>query len=265
MPVCYPVSITLQTRQLKNKMIFRIVPLFFLFVITNTGFSQNVLPKKNMAVDARILADSSRALQPDSTQINVFSSQEAFDYHRTVAGKISYWDDMKSWLWNHFFRYIPQTIFNKYFGWLCLAALVISVGFIIYKFIRGDVEGGIAKTHAITASRIVGSTDTAEHLDYNAKIAQLERDGDFREAIRWYYLKMLHMLAKHGLITLAEEKTNATYCDELQAPQQKKQFQLLTRHFEWSWFGDFPINQQQYLMIQADFSAMFNLVERDNA
>ncbi len=78
--------------------------------------------------------------------------------------------------------------------------------------------------------------------------------GDWRSAIRWQYLRSLHMLEKKGLLEFLPAKTNFDYLNELRKTKLQEGFSGLSKIFEYVWYGKFLIDQKAYM----EYSELFN-------
>ncbi|TAD85197.1 MAG: DUF4129 domain-containing protein [Bacteroidetes bacterium] len=82
--------------------------------------------------------------------------------------------------------------------------------------------------------------------------------GNYRQATRYLYLLTLQKLGQRGLVTLAPQKTNQQYQQELSAPLAKSQFAALTLAYEFIWFGEYVLQKAQFESLQADYKTFWN-------
>ncbi|MFO7723029.1 MAG: hypothetical protein R6V49_07395 [Bacteroidales bacterium] len=75
-----------------------------------------------------------------------------------------------------------------------------------------------------------------------AQLSEAMRQGDFRMAIRIFYLLQLNILEGERLIHLSGDKTNHQYIRELRGTAWHDPFSMLTRWYEAIWFGEAPIS-----------------------
>jgi len=78
------------------------------------------------------------------------------------------------------------------------------------------------------------------------------RIPDYRLAVRIHYLNSLQELHEKGLIRFEIEKTNWDYIHEL-SNSHKKDFIVLTKYFEYIWYGEFSIDESRYLELKQLF------------
>jgi hypothetical protein len=82
--------------------------------------------------------------------------------------------------------------------------------------------------------------------DFESLVHQAEKSGDIRQSIRLYYLWLLKTLTSRNIITWNAEKTNADYTREIQNEAVKKEFGYLSYLYNYIWYGEFSINDDEY-------------------
>jgi hypothetical protein len=90
-------------------------------------------------------------------------------------------------------------------------------------------------------------------INYQEAIEEAIQKRNYRLAIRLYYLKTLKELADRELINWQINKTNRAYVYELKNQELQRGFDQLTTQFEYAWYGEFPINEDQFGQIKTDF------------
>jgi hypothetical protein len=95
-------------------------------------------------------------------------------------------------------------------------------------------------------------------MNFEKQIARAESLKDFRLATRLWYLFTLRALAEKNLIRYQQEKTNTDYLDQLYKSLHYKSFFSLTRNFEYTWYGNFDLNEHQYANLQKAFASFKN-------
>lgn len=91
-------------------------------------------------------------------------------------------------------------------------------------------------------------------IDYEKEIQRAISSQNYRLAIRYLYLRTLKDLAEKGLIQYSQEKTDQDYVMQLFGTEYYKDFFRVTRHFEYAWYGQFPISAHGFEVVQSHFN-----------
>ena len=156
-------------------------------------------------------------LQFDDEAIQELKQDEAFDYVEFVPPD-NIWTRFKSWingLWNSFIDWILQG--NEATGIL---------GFLV---------------KALPYLLIAGV------------LAFLVRENKYRLAVRFYYLLVLQKLSQKDIIDWQVQKTNADYVYEIKSEKLRKEFTKLTRIYDFIWYGNFDVNETDFLKAEKEF------------
>lgn len=150
-----------------------------------------------------------------------------------------------------------NTIFNsipfQIFFWILA---VIFIVFISYKVF---FTGGFFSRR----KKIVEETDEVflpelnEVSEYDALITQAEDKNNFNLAVRYLFLKTLKSLSDKEFIQFTAEKTNKEYLKEMEQNNYFKEFQELTRSYEYLWYGKFLVEKEYYQKLKETFE-LFN-------
>jgi hypothetical protein len=138
----------------------------------------------------------------------------------------------------------------KIFFWI-LAVLFIS--FISYKLFFKNGIWGKKKNRLITENE-EGSFEALEEVSkYDALISEAENKNELNLAIRYLFLKTLRSLTDKGFIDFTADKTNKEYLKEMERNAYYNEFQKLTRNYEYTWYGKFLIDENNYQQLKAAF------------
>lgn len=91
-------------------------------------------------------------------------------------------------------------------------------------------------------------------IEYAAAIKEALNNRNYRLAIRLHYLQLLKLLSEKGMIHYQPDKTNFDYLLQIRSTPHYSDFSGLTRQYEYSWYGLFPISQSQYEQIDLLFT-----------
>ena len=79
-------------------------------------------------------------------------------------------------------------------------------------------------------------------------------DGrNFNAAVRYLYLKTLYALNDKNWIRFHPEGTNNEYINQMSQHKNSRDFQFLTRIYEYVWYGKFEIDEQQFGTVHQNF------------
>lgn len=104
-----------------------------------------------------------------------------------------------------------------------------------------------------------GAEDEAEEMltdpgSYDMLISEALKKGDFRLAIRYLYLQTLQKLTLAGFIQYSAGKTNYEYVKEMGKRNLQNEFASVTLSYEYVWYGQFNVNEQQFNRIKNEYS-----------
>lgn len=138
--------------------------------------------------------------------------------------------------------------------WNILA--VIIVVFAVYMIVRsllGKENTWIfgKSRKAITVQDI--TEQELEQMDLPKLIEKTKSDGNYRLAIRYYYLWLLKKLSAREIIKWHPDKTNSEYGYEINNDTLRKEFNYLSYVYDYSWYGEFTIDEAAYTKAEKAF------------
>ncbi|WP_162997078.1 DUF4129 domain-containing protein [Mucilaginibacter kameinonensis] len=187
-------------------------------------------------------------------KINNYLKDQEFVYNK---------DDLPGeTLWNRFWRWFWQMIDRKLFAaagsrrfyfYLEVAIGIVFVLFILYK-VTGinavSVFRGKARDIPFAYSE---SIENIHEVNFDAEIEKAIAGHNYRLAVRLLYLYSLKQLNDAGIINWEAGKTNMAYLNELPEGERKRLFRILTRQFEYIWYGDFRVDSTSFTEIDTLF------------
>ncbi|SHM96669.1 DUF4129 domain-containing protein [Chitinophaga sp. CF418] len=141
---------------------------------------------------------------------------------------------------------------------VAIVCIILScAGLLLYLYLRQN--GYLFKRKKPDIDKTVKLTE--EELDvetYHQQIEQAISSGTFRVAVRLLYLQTLRVLVDKGILTYSREKTNAAYLRSLVSTPWYKTFATLTLDYEYIWYGEMPVNNEQFNIIHRQFRQFMN-------
>jgi hypothetical protein len=89
-------------------------------------------------------------------------------------------------------------------------------------------------------------------INYQKEIERAAAQGNFRLAVRLMYLRLLKNLSERNIIRYTQDKTNFDYLLQLHPTRYYRDFFRITRHYEYSWYGQFDVSEEAYHVISRD-------------
>ena len=175
-----------------------------------------------------------------------------FIYERSTENS-GWWTRFKQWL---------SDFFNDLFGMnseakasnftdvalkIFYAVIFLLVIFFIVKAVMNKegkwVFGKSSDKSIIPISDIESNIHAT---DFESLIKAAEAEDNYRLAIRYYYLWLLKSLTHAEIIDYDVEKTNSDYYYEIQSETIKQEFSYTSYLYNYIWYGEFNIDQNQF-------------------
>jgi Domain of unknown function (DUF4129) len=192
------------------------------------------------------------------------------------ADSVQYWKDMKAFAYvEHMDSLLKQmqekqqknvrrdtgpSLFERFLASQLTQILLwsLAVFFVLFIIYRLFLAEGVFRRETRSSKQVSPAVEEeviTNESDFNALISQALRNSNYRQAVRYHYLKTLHNLAAKELIELSPDKTNYQYVREIKKPLLQNEFASLTLNYEYVWYGEFAIEENTYRKIENYFSA----------
>ena len=131
----------------------------------------------------------------------------------------------------------------------------VAIAFVLFILYRLFLAEGVfkRKPKSAKAEAEVEEEIITHESDFDALIRQALQSGNYRQAVRYQYLRTLHLLAEKNMVQLAPDKTNFQYVSEIANRSHQQPFASLTLNYEYVWYGEFEIDKNIYDKIESDF------------
>ncbi len=206
----------------------------------------------------------------DKDLIENYKSKPQFDYSEQI---IEY---QKSWA-DKFIDWLTRTL-GKFFEMLVgvenaegimrflLQAFPYIVGVLfLYLIIKFFVDRNTTDFISTVKNRRFRSNSEEEELirnkDLNVLLKEAIAENNFRDAVRYYYLLALKNLDEAQIILWEQQKTNEDFIMEISSGELKDSFAENTRLYDFVWYGDFGLTQEEFVQAEIDFKATNDLIK----
>ena len=244
--ICLPNNIEFMRKRLLYTFLLILIPCFFLCGVSVTSIKKT--PAKLQTDTSAIIAKKFNA---DS--INAYKKAREFNYNGFGVEAPSAWDRFWAYFWNTLFGKLDSSPLAG--SLIKYTFLALAVGLLVYVSFR-LVGMDAVKLWMGEANKTLHYTESLENIheiNFDAEIEKAIAQHNYRLAVRLLYLKCLKQLSDDELIRWQTDKTNSAYIYELNDPSLRQAFTLLTRQFEYVWYGGFTIDSHAFKNINQLF------------
>lgn len=213
---------------------------FLLFALTPTLHSAAQELRKRSAVEVRQVPDS---------VVQRMQKDPEFRY----ANDSSYWQKERAAEPGGFSRFLDTIARSAFLKVVLYIVLAIGIIFAIYQVMVANNFFIISRKKRRRSTGEADAGDmTYENLD--ERILEEVNSGNYRQAVRYMYLKTLKLLSDYNFITLHAKSTNQDYVRQMNNHRGLGQFRQLTRIYEYVWYGEFDPSDSQFEIIRSNFN-----------
>jgi uncharacterized protein YxeA len=135
-------------------------------------------------------------------------------------------------------------------AYVCIIGVIIFILYAVTKNIKPS-SPKLKLNHETDATAHV---ESIEDLDVNSLLRKTITDGNFRLAVRLYFLGLLKELNEQGIILWKKDKTNHDYLSELSNKDfYYDEVRKLTLAYEQVWYGEHRLTTESYQQLFAEF------------
>lgn len=190
-------------------------------------------------------------------------TDDEFVYERKSTGK-SQWDRFLEWLARlikDIFTFGEKTNSAPVIVWTIRIIATLIIGFVIYLIVRVilNKEGMwiFGRQHKNIHTEDIMAENIHE-MDFRQLTNDTKNTGNYRLAVRYYYLWLLKKLSQREIIDWHWDKTNSDYLYEIKDSNLKKDFEYLSYLYDYSWYGEFPIDEAAFGKAEKAFQKTLN-------
>ncbi len=186
---------------------------------------------------------------PDST-IKRLQNEKAFAY----ANNPEYWKKKRQNSRNVNINLSPL---SGLFSYLLIGVFLAVLAYVVFKLLT-DNNIILFKRKKKIIGESIDMAAEADTANLPALIRDAEQNGAFRLATRYRYMWLLQELDTRQLIRMHPELTNWDYILQLGSHPLNQKFRYLTTAYEYTWYGEFELNNNQYDLIRKKFESFLH-------
>ena len=145
----------------------------------------------------------------------------------------------------------------KAIPWIVLGLLLF---FILKFFLKVNTRNATDVLETIPSIQLTNDEELINNMQLNELIAQAIQVKDYRLAVRFYYLLILQKLTDKELIVWQQEKTNEDFIREVAKLKIASDFTEITQLYDFVWYGNFEINEPEFLKATTLFNTLKNKI-----
>ena len=143
---------------------------------------------------------------------------------------------------------------NKVFQWILFLGVFCLILFGLDQLARESNFKWFTRT--AKQGNLTGEEPVLiEGVDYEETIRKFQLEGNFRMAIRFMYLRLIHTASEKNLIQIRDSTTNAEIAKAFGTHPQAAEFRFLATAYEYIFYGDFHPGPQLFEALQTRFLA----------
>jgi hypothetical protein len=231
------------------RVIFKYTMRILLSIFLTVLFIQPLFAQKTVQMDSSYI--NVRTINPET--ISRYRSQKAFQYDRDKAKTASLWERMWNWFWDKYYELLGKEKGNFLIKALLWTFAILGLTYFLLKIIGMDALSFFGKKNRDMGLDYEVLDENVHTINFSEAIEKAETQKNFRLAVRLLYLQTLKKLTDKGFINWQVNKTNRQYIQELSGKPFSPLFNSLTGGFEYIWYGEFLLQQQEYELIRNQF------------
>jgi hypothetical protein len=148
-----------------------------------------------------------------------------------------------------------RILFSRALRWVILSFIAGLILFAIYQLAAENNFTMLFKVRRQTID-YSGQNQPGEKINFDELILLSQSEGNFRAAIRFLYLRLIHRLQEISGISINESSTNVEIAKALGAHPEAANFRWLATAYEYVYYGEFVPDQETYLIIRKRFETL---------
>lgn len=140
--------------------------------------------------------------------------------------------------------------------------LILMAGILVFAVVRIILANRIQLFYRAPMRPTAVNSEEPGSLedDLDGQLIHFMQTKNYRQAVRYLYLKTLRLLNDQGLIRYQQEATNEEYWQQLRTTPQGPSFRNLTSIYEKVWYGEFPLEDTLFSRLHHYFEEFYKSV-----
>ncbi|HTO15729.1 MAG TPA: hypothetical protein VLZ83_08155 [Edaphocola sp.] len=189
----------------------------------------------------------------DQNKWEKISKHPDYTYQKEVIKPIR---EHKPDIFSRFLIWFLKLLSGAAGSFLMWALLLILVIYTLYQFFKRNGYSIFQNKHKKFDTAFDSEEDKYLPEQWEQLIKQSEKDGNFRLATRQSFRHIISILKQKSDWDSKDSATNYDYLKSIKDKTKKDEFKKLLRHYEYVWYGAFPIEALQYQKITSVYQSL---------
>jgi len=149
-------------------------------------------------------------------------------------------------------------LFSRTFRIALFLAILLFVAYGIYRLAKENALSWFSpRSGGVRGPGALADQEDSSETNLEDAIRKYTQAGDYRMAVRYMYLKLIHFAAEKNAAGFRLSDTNAGMVQAFRDPQQAGDFRFLATAYEHIFYGGFRLNREQFDALRNKFN-LFN-------
>ncbi|MEJ2241931.1 MAG: hypothetical protein P8Y18_07295 [Candidatus Bathyarchaeota archaeon] len=189
-----------------------------------------------------------------------YKNDPSFNYDNAQQEPQDWIGKIRNWINQQLAIIRSSKTYSTILDYFYYGLAILAVFLIIRGLIKGDRRGLFFGQKIQSQIKVAESEEDIMQINFDELLSIAIANKDFKLATRYLFLKTLKLLSEKEFIQLKNNKTNHQYLSEIKNDKISEAFSKATSHFEWIWYGDFPVDENVMRKSQDDFNNLFKLI-----
>ncbi len=148
--------------------------------------------------------------------------------------------------------YISKFIDSRALQWVIFLIIGSVLLYGIYRLAKeGNFIWFFRRRNQIVSQE--GYLSPSGKIDYDGSILSCQNEGDYRQAVRFMYLKAIETIRQYSIISIRNSSTNAEISRSFLGNPYATDFRYLANAYEYIYYGEFVPSGDLYIQLKKKF------------
>lgn len=239
---------------------FKYILFFFFYSLFGQDTLDNALPSRIIQIDS-----SQIDVREFNDNLNEKYNASEFNYNikdgesQNLLARFLSW--FFNWLRQAFGIDIPHGA-GEIIELIVYVLLGVLAIYLLVRFLLGERAAAFFTKGDKHIASLGVTEERIQQIDFDSLIKDALIQKNYREAIRFLYLKALKNLSQSNIIDWHFEKTNTDYYNEIADEDIKKAYSKVSYLYDYVWYGEFTVDEKSFNDAMTRFKILDKLINK---